>query len=70
MLIISFFIIALVYSSVGFGGGSFYLAILGQSFLGLLPETIKPIALLCNIIVVTGGTIIFYRQGDLKWNEI
>lgn len=70
ILISAFFIIALVYSSVGFGGGSSYLALLAQPFFALLPETIKPIALLCNIIVVTGGTIIFYRQGELKWKEI
>lgn len=70
ILITSFFIIALVYSSVGFGGGSSYLALLAQPFFTLLPETIKPVALLCNIIVVTGGTIVFYQQGDLKWKEI
>lgn len=70
ILISAFFIIALVYSSVGFGGGSSYLALLAQPFFALLPETIKPIGLLCNIVVVTGGTIIFYRQGVLKWKVI
>lgn len=70
ILISAFFIIALVYSSVGFGGGSSYLALLAQPFFGLLPETIRPIGLLCNIVVVTGGTFIFYRQGLLKWKEI
>jgi uncharacterized protein len=70
ILISAFFIIALVYSSVGFGGGSSYLALLAQPFFALLPETIKPIGLLCNIVVVTGGTLIFYRQGELKWKEI
>lgn len=70
LLISSFFIIALIYSSVGFGGGSSYLALLAQPFFALLPDTIKPIGLLCNIIVVTGGTIIFYRQGQIRWHEI
>ncbi|HMR56775.1 MAG TPA: sulfite exporter TauE/SafE family protein [Cyclobacteriaceae bacterium] len=70
ILVSAFFIIALIYSSVGFGGGSSYLALLAQPFFALLPETIKPIALLCNIVVVTGGVIIFYRKGELKWKEI
>lgn len=70
ILVIAFFVIALIYSSVGFGGGSSYLALLAQPFFGLLPETIKPVGLLCNIVVVTGGVIIFYRKGELKWKEI
>jgi uncharacterized membrane protein YfcA len=70
LLLISFFIIALVYSSVGFGGGSSYLALMAQPFFALLPEVIRPTALLCNIVVVTGGTIIFYRQGKLVWKDI
>jgi uncharacterized membrane protein YfcA len=69
-LLFSFLVIALVYSSVGFGGGSSYLALMAQPFFALLPEVIRPTALLCNIVVVTGGTIIFYRQGKLSWKEI
>lgn len=70
ILIISFFFVALIYSSVGFGGGSSYLALMAQPFFGLLPETIRPAALLCNIVVVTGGTIIYYREGKISWKEI
>jgi uncharacterized membrane protein YfcA len=70
ILIISFFFIALVYSSVGFGGGSSYLALMAQPFFGLLPETIRPAALLCNIVVVTGATIIYYREGKISCKEI
>ncbi len=70
LLLISFFVIALVYSSVGFGGGSSYLALMAQPFFALLPEVIRPTALLCNIVVVTGGTIIFYKQGKIVWKEI
>ena len=54
ILVLSFFIIALVYASVGFGGGSSYLALLAQPLFMLAPEVIRPTALLCNIIVVTG----------------
>ena len=65
ILLTSFFLIALIYSSGGFGGGSSYLALLSQSFFGLLPDAIGAAALLCNIIVVTSGTIIFYSEGHL-----
>jgi uncharacterized protein len=70
ILLGSFFIIAFIYSSVGFGGGSSYLALLAQPFFQLLPDTIRPTALLCNIVVVTGGTIIFYKQKKIDWREI
>ncbi len=63
ILLISFFFIALIYASVGFGGGSSYLALL--AVMGVGYETLRPTALLCNIVVVTGGTFIFYREGKL-----
>lgn len=59
-LILAFFLIALVYSSVGFGGGSSYLALMAID--GVQFEIIRPAALLCNIVVVTGGTFIFYKD--------
>lgn len=65
-----FFIIALIYSSVGFGGGSSYLALLAQPMFSLLPEEIRPIALCCNIIVVTSGSVIFYKEGKIVWKEM
>lgn len=67
ILFIGFFIIALTYSSVGFGGGSSYLALL--AVMSLPYETIRPTALLCNIIVVTGGTYIFYKEGKLDFKK-
>jgi len=70
ILLISFFIVALIYSSVGFGGGSSYLALMAQPFFGLVPETIRPAALLCNVVVVTGGTYIYYKEGKIKLKEI
>ncbi|MBI1769172.1 MAG: sulfite exporter TauE/SafE family protein [Bacteroidetes bacterium] len=68
ILIVSFFIIALIYSSVGFGGGTSYLALLAVMSVSF--ELLRPTALLCNIVVVTSGTIIFYKEGllDLKKN--
>lgn len=63
ILIVAFFFIAAVYSSVGFGGGSSYLALL--AVMGVHFEIIRPAALICNIIVVTGGTYIFWKSGQL-----
>lgn len=63
ILVLSFFIIALIYSSVGFGGGSSYLTLF--ALMGVHFEIIRPAALMCNIIVVTGGTYIFWKEGKL-----
>ena len=63
-LIILFFATSVIYSSVGFGGGSTYLALL---LLWGIPYTIFPvIALSCNIIVVTGNCINYSRAGNLN----
>lgn len=67
ILIVSFFVIALVYSSVGFGGGSSYLALM--AVMGVTPETMRPSALLCNIVVVVGGTYIFGKAGHLDFRK-
>lgn len=67
-LIIFFFIVAFVYASVGFGGGSSYIAILA---LYALPfQELRLIALVCNIIVVAGGTIIFIKNGMVNLKKI
>ncbi len=64
LLILFFFIIALIYASVGFGGGSSYLALM--AVMAVPFEVMRPAALLCNIVVVTGGTWIFFREGLLE----
>jgi uncharacterized protein len=69
ILLVSFFLIAMIYASVGFGGGSSYIALLGQSFFLLNQSEIKTTALLCNIVVVTGGTYIFYKEGKLNFKK-
>ncbi len=66
ILSILFFVTALIYSSVGFGGGSTYLALL---LIWDVPYTIFPvIALICNIIVVSGNSINFIRSKDINFN--
>ena len=63
-LSILFFLTAVLYSSVGFGGGSTYLALL---LIWGVPYTIFPIiALSCNIIVVSGNCFNYIRAGNLN----
>ena len=65
ILSILFFITAILYSSVGFGGGSTYLALL---LIWDIPYFIFPIvALLCNIIVVSGNSFNYIRAGYLNF---
>ncbi|MAJ23158.1 MAG: hypothetical protein CBC24_04790 [Candidatus Pelagibacter sp. TMED64] len=64
LLTILFFITSLFYSSVGFGGGSTYLALL---LVWNIPYFIFPvIALSCNIIVVSGNCFNYIRAGNLN----
>ncbi len=62
ILPILFLITAIFYSSVGFGGGSTYLALL---LIWGIPYHIFPvIALVCNLIVVSGNSINYVRAGN------
>jgi uncharacterized protein len=67
-IILLFFIVAVLYSSVGFGGGSSYLAILALT--GIIFTQIRATALLCNIVVVSGNVFLFYRHKKLDWKKI
>ena len=64
LLAILFLTTAILYSSVGFGGGSTYLALL---LIWGVPYFIFPvIALSCNIIVVSGNCFNYIRTGNLN----
>ena len=64
ILSILFFVTAILYSSVGFGGGSTYLALL---LIWGIPYYIFPIiALCCNIIVVSGNCFSYIRAKNLN----
>ncbi len=67
-LVILFFLVAMLYASVGFGGGSSYLAILALTGLSFIQ--FRAIALLCNIVVVTGGTLVYIKNGFFNWKKI
>ncbi|MDB9831591.1 sulfite exporter TauE/SafE family protein [Candidatus Pelagibacter sp.] len=67
MFILSFlfFLTATLYSSVGFGGGSTYLALL---LIWDVPYIIFPvIALFCNIIVVSGNCFNYIKNGNINF---
>jgi uncharacterized membrane protein YfcA len=63
----AFFVTALLYASVGFGGGSTYSAILALS--GMDYRLLPIIALACNIVVVAGGTVRFARARITPWRS-
>ena len=66
ILTIFFFITAILYSSIGFGGGSTYLALM---LIWDIPFYIFPIiALICNIIVVSGNSVNFIRTKNINLN--
>ncbi|MDA7847362.1 sulfite exporter TauE/SafE family protein [Candidatus Pelagibacter sp.] len=67
MIILSFLFLltATLYSSVGFGGGSTYLALL---LIWDVPYLIFPvIALFCNIIVVSGNCFNYIKAGNINF---
>jgi len=59
-----FFMTALLYACIGFGGGSTYnaLLVLGDTDYQLIPI----ISLICNIVVVSGGVWHFSREGHIR----
>lgn len=59
------FLVAFLYSSVGHGGASGYLALM--ALFSITPEVMKPTALLLNLFVSATSFIQFYRGGHFKW---
>jgi uncharacterized membrane protein YfcA len=59
-------LVAFLYSSVGHGGASGYLALM--AFFSFAPETMRSTALLLNIFVSLIAFIQYYRGGFFKWN--
>ena len=64
-IILAIFIVAVLYSSVGHGGASGYLAVM--AFLAVAPEVTRPTALVLNLFVASIGTVQFYRAGYFSW---
>jgi uncharacterized protein len=66
-LVVAFFVAALLYASVGFGGGSTYTALLALAEIDyrLLPL----LSLACNIVVVAGSSVRFARAKVTPWRN-
>lgn len=64
LISLGFFVIAILYSSIGFGGGSSYLAILTLFFTSFF--IIRSSGLICNLVVVTGSTFLYWRNGHFN----
>lgn len=59
---------AVLYSSVGHGGGSGYLAVM--ALFSLSAEVMRPTALVLNIAVASIGLVAFYRRGAFSWRVL
>ncbi len=67
LLALAFLVTALLYASVGFGGGSTYSALLALS--GLDFRLLPLISLACNIVVVSGSSVRFARARVTPWRK-
>ncbi len=57
---------AFLYSSVGHGGASAYIA--AMAIAGIAPAEMRPIALVLNVLVSSLATWKFWRAGHFRWN--
>lgn len=67
LLMLGFMVIATLYSSVGFGGGSSYLALLALLFTSFF--AVRSLALVCNLVVVSGSSYLYWKSGHLDFKK-
>ncbi|HKX83774.1 MAG TPA: sulfite exporter TauE/SafE family protein [Pyrinomonadaceae bacterium] len=65
LIVIAIFIVAILYSSVGHGGASGYLAVM--ALLAVDPSITRPTALVLNLFVASIGAFQFWRAGHFSW---
>jgi uncharacterized protein len=65
MILLAIFVVAILYSSVGHGGASGYLAVMALLAAG--PEVTRPAALVLNVFVASIAAVQFYRSGYFSW---
>jgi uncharacterized protein len=65
LLFIAVGLIAFLYSTVGHAGASGYIAVM--TLWGIAPATIRPTALVLNILVASIGAFQFWRAGHFTW---
>lgn len=63
-----FAVVALIYASVGFAGGSTYTALLVLA--GVALPLVPLVSLACNIVVASGGVVHFQREGHIAWRRV
>lgn len=64
-IVIAVFVVALLYSSVGHGGASGYLAVM--ALFAVSPAVSRPTALILNVFVASIAFIQFYRAKSFDW---
>ena len=65
LLIPLIFLAALLFSSVGHGGASAYLA--AMALVGIAPEEMRPAAFVLNVFVASIAVVKFYRAEAFSW---
>lgn len=65
LIILAVFVVAVLYSSVGHGGASGYLAVM--ALLAVTPDVTRPTALILNLFVASIAFVQFYRAGHFDW---
>lgn len=65
LIILAIFLVAILYSSVGHGGASGYLAVM--ALMAVAPEITRPTALTLNLFVASIATVQYYRAGHFSW---
>src|SRR5438067_6304567 len=65
LLCLGIALVAFLYSSVGHAGASGYIATM--TLFGVAPTTIRPTALVLNVLVATIGSFQFWRAGHFRW---
>jgi uncharacterized membrane protein YfcA len=68
VLVVAFFVVATLYTTVGHAGASGYLAIMAIA--GLAPEVMRPTALALNILVATITVYRFRRARYFAWHGL
>src|SRR5215210_8348719 len=65
VIILAIFVVAALYSSVGHGGASGYLAVM--AFMAVSPDVTRPTALVLNLFVASIAAFQFWRAGHFSW---
>jgi uncharacterized protein len=63
-----FFLVAVLYSSVGHAGASGYIAVM--ALMGFAPGAVRPTALALNLLVGGIGLFRWWRGGHVRWRNV